>query len=574
MPTMSLLPIRNLFWISLLLALLSLGLIAGCSWPIADRSPTSTPAPTPTLPPPTATPLPRGGNLTISLASDITELRPWQPRSRGEEQLTAMLYSGLLRLDGDLRPIPDLASGWEATPDGRTLTFTLRSNLFWHDGAPLDAGDVIFTLDRLRALPPTTTALLADLRYISGATAPAADTVVLTLTSRFAPILAALTVPILPRHLLAERDLATLNFWELPVGTGPFRLTEARPGEHYRLERFEGFHLGAPLLDSITFALIPEASVARSALAEGRLLLSELPWGAHEPPPVGVRGASYPENGFYFLGFNLRADRIFADSRLRQALALAIDRPALVEEATGGQGMPINSTALPGSWADLTAPPRSGTDLDAARILLEQAGWILPEGSEVRQREEQLLTVSLYVRSDDERRLRAARAIAAAGATIGMQIVVESGDFASVILSRYAPPFAFDLLLGSWSNGAGDPDFADTAFYDPDDFPLFHSSQLYQGVADGRAIRNIVGYSSPIYDMHAEAARQLYNLNERSTAIRSAQTQIAEELPYLMLWTDRMPLLLAEQITTLDGPVLLSSPNYYWNIERWYLQPR
>jgi peptide/nickel transport system substrate-binding protein len=143
-----------------------------------------------------------------------------------------------------------------------------------------------------------------------------------------------------------------------------------------------------------------------------------------------------------------------------------------------------------------------------------------------------------------------------------------------VILSRYAPPFAFDLLLGSWSNGAGDPDFADTAFYDPDDFPLFHSSQLYQGVADGRAIRNIVGYNSPIYDMHAEAARQLYNLNERSAAISSAQAQIVEELPYLLLWTDRMPLLLTERMMTLDGPVLLTSPNYYWNIERWYLQPR
>ena len=485
-----------------------------------------------------------------------------------------MLYSGLLRLDADLRPIPDLASGWDATPDGRTLTFTLRTDLFWHDGVPLDAGDVIFTFDRLRSLPPTTTALLADLRYISEATAPAADTVVLTLTSRFAPLFAALTVPILPRHLLAERDLAAVNFWELPIGSGPFRLTEARPGEQYRLERFERFHFGAPLLDSVTFSLVPEVSAARTALAEGRLLLSELPWGAHEPLPEGVRGGSYPENGFYFLGFNLRADRVFADLRLRQALALAVDRPALVEAATGAQGTPINSTALPGSWADLTAPPAAGTDLDAARALLDQAGWILPEGSEVRQREGQPLTVSLYVRSDDERRLRAARTIAAAGATIGMQILVESGDFASVILSRYAPPFAFDLLLGSWSNGAGDPDFADTAFYDPDDFPLFHSSQLYQGVADGRAIRNIVGYNSPIYDMHAEAARQLYNLNERSAAISSAQAQIVEELPYLLLWTDRMPLLLTERMMTLDGPVLLSSPNYYWNIERWYLQPR
>ncbi|RRR73699.1 MAG: peptide ABC transporter substrate-binding protein [Candidatus Viridilinea halotolerans] len=564
------LPLPRLFWLSAALTLLIFLLLTACSAPQEGALPTAPLPPTATPLPPTATPLPRGGELRVALDAALPNLRPWQPRSRGEEQMIAMLYSGLMRLDAELQPVPDLASGWTTTPDGRTLTFTLRSDLQWHDGTPLEAADVLFTLERLRALPPTSTAMLGDLRYISGAVAHDATTIVFTLTSRFAPLLASLSLPILPSHLLADQDLAQFNFWEMPVGSGPFRVREVLPGQSYTLERFEAYHHGAPLLDLVRFEVLGDLDATVAALRGGRINVAEIPWGSHEPPPPQVRTASYPENSYYFLGFNLRAERPFADVRLRQALALAIDLPRLVETATKGQGMTISSSALPGSWADMTQALSAGTDLDAARALLDEAGWTLPAGTTIRQRDDQPLTVSLYVREDDERRLLAARQIAAAGATIGMQINVEPGPFATVILARYAPPFAFDMLLGSWLNGAGDPNFGDVAYYDPDDFALFHSSQLNQGSADSRSTRNFVGYNSPAYDAHAQTARQLYNLNERRAAISQAQAQLAADLPYLFLWADRLPVLLSERITTLDGPVTMASPRYYWNVERWY----
>lgn len=574
MGAMSLLPIRRLFWASLLAALATLALLAGCA---AAGGPASTEA-TATLeptPPPSPTALPRGGNLTVRLVADVPELRPWQPRSRGEEQIIGLLYSGLMRLDDRLRPVPDLAERWETTPDGRTLTFTLRSGLTWHDGAPLDASDVLFTLERLRSLPLTSTALLADLRYVSAATAPTSTTVVLTLTSRFAPLLPALAVPILPAHALAERDIATLNFWEVPIGSGPFRLAERDPGQVVVLERFADFHRGAPLLDRVALVVAPDPAVARAALADGQLLLAELPWSerAAAAATPGVVLGAYPENGYYFLGFNLREGRPFADQRLRRALALAIDLPRLVEAATDGQGITISASALPGSWADLTPAPTAGADLAAARTLLDEAGWTLPEGATIRQRDGTPLRATLYVRGDDPRRVAAARRIAEAAAAVGMQIEAQPADFATVILSRYAPPFDFDLLLGSWSNGAGDPDFADVMFYDPDDFALFHSSQLNQGETDERSTRNFVGFSDPAYDNQAQAARQLYNLDERSAAIIQAQARVADALPYLFLWADRLPVALNSRVTTLDGPVALEAPLYMWNIERWYLTP-
>lgn len=524
--------------------------------------------------PPTVTTEPGGGNLTIGIPQDVEQLRPWQPRNRSEEQVITMLYSGLVTLDSAMRPQPDLAERWESTADGRVITFTLRPDLRWHDGETLDGTDVLFTLEQLRSLPITSTALLANLRYISGIGVPQANTVVLTLTERYAPLISELALPVLPQHLLQDRDLASTNFWELPIGSGPFRLVNRTPGQAIILERNTDYHRGAPLLDSATFVVTPDPQLAVEALQAGNLLLAEVPWqnaaALAETPTLTV--SDYPENGFYFVGFNLRDGRPFADPQLRQALAVALDVPRIVEAATGGQGQVIASSALPGSWADLTAPPDRAASLEGARNLLNEAGWTLPEGSTVRQRDGQPFAATLVVRGDDPRRVQAAEAIADTAGSIGLPITVEAVEFESGLLPRYAPPFEFDAVLGSWLNGAGDPSFGDSMYYDPDDFNLFHSSQIVQSESDTRTTRNFVAFNDPEYDEAAEKVRQLYDPDERAESVVIAQGRVAELLPYLYLWVDRLPVVLNDSVTTTDGPVDLASPRYLWNVERWYVQ--
>jgi peptide/nickel transport system substrate-binding protein len=563
---MNYIPTRRLFLASVALAVFTLALLAGCALDPA-------PAPTPTPAPPTPTPLPRGGNLTIRLTSDLPDLRPWQPRSRGEEQITSLLYNGLTRLDTGLQPQPDLATGWDASQDGRLITFTLRTDVSWHDGKPFSAEDAAYTLSALRELSPTT-ALLTDIRKIVQVEAPTSSTLVISLTDRYAPIFADLAVPILPKHLLIGKNIAKLNFWDAPVGTGPFLLGDRQPGASVTLLANKRFYRGEPLLDRVAL-LVGDPQVATAALKDGRLLLAELPWSAGSTisqTVPGIHTGAYPENGYYFMAFNTRAGRPFADARVRAALAAAIDLPGLVRDATSGQGLPIATSIAPGSWADLMPPPTSTVDLDRARTLLDEAGWKQSDGGAIRQQAGITLTAQLYVRGDDERRVRAAELIAQAARQIGIAIVVQRADFETVIKSKYAPPYDFDLLLGSWSNGAGDTGFADYAFYDPDDFALFHSSQINQGVVDTRAVLNIGGFSDPAYDNQSAAARQLYDPAERLKAIRLAQQRIVDQRPYLFLWADRIPVALSPRVTTLDGPVDLNTPMYLRNIERWYLK--
>jgi len=109
-------------------------------------------------------------------------------------------------------------------------------------------------------------------------------------------------------------------------------------------------------------------------------------------------------------------------------------------------------------------------------------------------------------------------------------------------------------------------------FYDPDDFALFNSSQINQGVADTRAVLNIGGFKDAGYDNQSSAAQQLYDPAERLKAIQLAQERIVQARPYLFLWDDRIPVALSPQVTTLDGPVNLNMPMYLWNVERWYIR--
>lgn len=257
--------------------------------------------------------------------------------------------------------------------------------------------------------------------------------------------------------------------------------------------------------------------------------LAELPWqqGQAATAAPGAQAGAYPENGYYFVAFNTREGRPFADQRLREALARAVDLPALVRDVTGGQGQPIASAIAPGSWADTLPPPTSTLDLERAGTLLRRRGRLgsCRTAKAIRQQNGITLTVQLFVRGDDPRRVRAAELIAAAGKQVGIEIGVQPADFASVIRSKYAPPYDFDLLLGSWSNGAADSDFADDMAHDPDDFALFHRSQINQGVADTRPVLNIGGFADAVYDNQAGAAHQLYDPAERlrlSSSLSSA----------------------------------------------------
>jgi peptide/nickel transport system substrate-binding protein len=551
--------------------------LASVAKPTSGTTPATVATPTPEA---TPTPsIPQGGVLTMRMHNDVPDLKPWDLRSRAEEYVIDLLYNGLVRLDEQRRPQPDLAERWEVSPDGGLITFTLRSDITWHDGQPLSAHDVAWTFNTLRAITPTN-ALLFDLHSTIGQVrAPLANTVVFSLTQAHAPLLAQLTMPILPRHWLQDRSpeqIATLNFWDVPVGSGPFKFDRRQADQALLFTRNDTFFRGTPNLEQVVLQIASDPAGAARALDEEQLLVAEFgdaPQIFSDRAPSPVELGAYLENGWYGLVFNMRPGHLFADRRLREALARSIDIPTLVQDVTGDVGQPIVTTILSDTWAYPAELSVAFPDLDEARRLLDEAGWTVG-ADDVRQRAGQPLAVRLWVRDDDPRRMAAAERIAEAAQLIGMQLEVVPANFDTVILAKLAPPYDFDLLLGSWINAPNTAAFPTNRFYDPDDYVLFHSSRVWQGQGDTRmALRNISGLSDPEYDQAAEQARRTYNLEKRAAAIAKAQAVLMRERPYLFLWTDRIPVALNKQVQSEAGRINLHTPRYLWNIEQWYIEP-
>lgn len=525
--------------------------------------------------------IPQGGTLTIRMERDSGAFKPWSPASHEEEQIVGLLYRGLTKLDSSLMPQPDVASSWTNDVTGHTITFTLRSDIRWHDGQALTANDAAWTINTLRAISPTTP-LLSDLRnVVNTAFAPTSNTLILQLTQPYAPIIAALSLPILPEHVFGKRtpeQIAATDFWQEPIGSGAFKFEERKPGTAISLVRNNDYPDGVPYLDRVAFVVAPDQQIARDAVATGDLLAAELPWQTvqalqqTQTTTGNLRFAAYPENGFYYVAFNLRANRLFADERVRAALANTLDYAAL-SEAAGDSATPIISDLLPKLWA--TPDGQIPTpNLDRANQLLNEAGWILPDGATIRASNGITLSAKLYVRGDDERRIRVAERIANQASQVGINLEVTPADFDSVIRTKLAPPFDFDLALMSWSNSRvrnGAPSFA---AYDPDNFALFHSSQIYQGVADGRqGLRNYVAFSDSSFDNLSTAARALYDMQRRRDLYRQTNDIITAKHPYIFLWADQTSVVLASKVKSTQGDIRLDTPNWLDGVQHWYLQP-
>jgi peptide/nickel transport system substrate-binding protein len=557
---------------AVLLVLLATALLGGCTrWPLADATSTSAPRPVGgTLNErPTATPEPRrfGGRLTVRLSEEVGTLNPL--RAQGDQRwVTQLIFAGLMRLDPQLRPVPDLAESWTTSPDELTWTFKLRSGARWHDGTTLTSEDIFFTYRALLEGPlpveqsgPAGIAVVAQAdmqQVVEELETPDPYTVRLKLRRRFSPLLVDLTMPILPRHLL--RDVPAPELWqrEITVGAGPFRLRERPAPGTIILDAFPQYYRGRPDLDQVVFLVAADEGEVVQALLDGNLLLAEVSAtaAAKLSEEEDLKIASYPDLTFYYVGFNVRPGRPLAEKALRQAWAYAVDKTKLIQATLGGDAEPVWSAVPPYSWASDETIPRPTRDLRKARELLEAAGWKGLDKEGIRSRDGQRLSVALLVRRDAPERIAVARALAAQLREVGIEVLVTPADFGSAMAAARRPPFDFDAMLMGWTMGE-----------DPDDYYLFHSSQI--PTAEQPSGYNYVGFRSDEFDRLSVEARAATDWRRRAELYRQIQHIIAAEQPYYFLWAERTHVAAHHRLIGLPEPL---TPSFWSTISRWQLR--
>lgn len=328
-----------------------------------------------------------GGTLVVAVGEDPGQFNPGITTSFGPHSVADSIYNGLVQLDINANPVPDLAESWEISDDATTYTFNLVEGVTWHDGEPFTSADVKFTFEEILLNYHSRTKAGLE-TALAGIDTPDDLTVVFRFNEPYAPLLQRLNVteaPILPQHIyegVEDPTQAEANL--MPVGTGPFMFDAYTPGTEVRLVRNENyFKEGLPLLDAIVFRVIPDASTQIAALEAGEV---DYVWRVPGPNAALIEASpdteivsvpSGPGGGFCIMTMTFNLDReVFEDVRVRQAFAYAIDRQQILEQVIFNQGnvaeAPISSKI---AWAHLDGGPEYPYDPEQARTLLDEAGY-------------------------------------------------------------------------------------------------------------------------------------------------------------------------------------------------------
>jgi peptide/nickel transport system substrate-binding protein len=444
--------------------------------------------------------------LVLALPSDPQSLDPRFGTDANSARLADLLHAALTRPDAAAHRRPELAERWEM-PDSTTLVFHLRRDFRFADGAPVTAADVRATytavLDPALASPKREA--LAVLRAIE---TPDEATVVMHLRAPFAPFLDSTGLGILPAA--RARDPA-----EVSVGAGPFRLLRAERGDRLVLGPNPGYPDGPSRLDPLVVRIVPDEVVRVLELGRGGVQLIE---DAPEPemaawlgalPHLTVRRSA--GTSFAYLALNLRDPRL-AERRVREAIALALDRDALIEFVLGGAARRASGLLAPEHWAYApVGSPRH--DARRARRLLDRAGYPDPDGPGPLPRFQ-----LVYKTSNQVGRRRLAEAIQAALAAVGIGVEVRTYEWGTLYADVRSGNFQLCAL--AWV-GVGDPDLY---------FLAFHSTMRPP------AGYNRGGYASAVMDRLTERGRRTLGTEARRAVYARVQRRAAHDLPVLPLW--------------------------------------
>ena len=318
-------------------------------------------------------------DITVALQLEPPHLDPTSAAAGAiDSVLYTNVFEGLTRFMGDGSVVPGLAESWEISEDGLTYTFKLREGVTFHDGTTMDAEDVKFTLDRINA-DDSANAQKALYAAISEVTVVDPQTVEVKLSEPNGNLLFNLAWG--DAVIVAPESIEAIK--QTPVGTGAFKFDEWRQGDKITLSRYDDYWGDAPALASATFKFISDPTAAfASVMAEDVDVFAGFPAPENIPqfeadPRFQVLVGS--TEGETILSINNKRAP-FDNVKVREAVAHAIDRQAIIDGAMFGYGTPIGTHFAPHNpdYSDLTE--MSAYDPEKSKALLAEAGF--PDGFE------------------------------------------------------------------------------------------------------------------------------------------------------------------------------------------------
>src|SRR2546427_637466 len=455
----------------------------------------------------------KGGTLILARTGEVTNLDPHKVPAFTSARVFELVYSYLMRLDENLGVQPDLAESVPTTSaDGKTVTVKIRAGVKFHNGDPLTSADVKYTFDRIL---DTKTAAVARSFFsdVDTITAPDATTVVFNLKNPNAALIAYMAHPntgIVSKKIgEANPDLSKK---ETAIGSGPFKLAEWVPDNFMRFEANKSYYVeGQPYLDGVRINVVPDESGLAAALrtkAADMAIVTDAKVARTLRNESGVTLSAKPSLSYNLLFLNTKR-KPFDNVKVRQAIAYAIDRKAIIDavafgegEITGPVAPALTNYALPTSQYPLYT-----RDVTKAKQLLQEAN--------VGPVQFTILTATTEpAYGKDEAQL-----VQAQLAEAGITVKIETTE-----LTQYVDRWLkadFDMATGL--NGGGpDPDF-----------------YVFRYFTDDGNLNFVTSYKNPTSSDAIKAARASTDVAKRKDLYTTAQKELVNGVPFIWLFVGR-----------------------------------
>ena len=453
--------------------------------------------------------------LIIAQGTDAVTLDPHDATDSPSATVTSHIYDTLFELTPEGVVEPRLATGFELSEDGLSLSLTIREDVTFHDGTPLTAEIVKGSLERF--INPDNAFRFAFLLDVIDTIEVTGDySLDITLSEPFAPLLTNMTHSTTAIVLPSAAEEFGEDFGENPMGTGPFSFDSWERGSRIDLTRYENYWGDADGVDSVAFLAVPE-NTTRMAMVES----GEAHVAVRVPPQdiarlnslddVTVENVSSVRTIYIYFNHTMEP---FTDQRVRQAINYAVNKQDIAEFVAGGAVRPSDAAIAPGIFG-YTPVGRYDHDPERARELLAEAGY--PDG---------FSTVLYSPTGRYLQDIQIAEAIQSQLAEVGIDASIETLEWSAYLEATRLPPEENEVpmaLLG-WGTVTGDADYGL--------FPLFHSDQ-HVPAGSNRAF-----YSNPAVDELLEEARTSTDRDRREELYAEILAILHDDAPWLFLHSE------------------------------------
>jgi peptide/nickel transport system substrate-binding protein len=466
-----------------------------------------------------------GRELVMMLEKRVTTFDPRVSSDTADERMRQLIFNGLTRKNEKFDPVPDLAEKFEASPDYKAFTFYLRKGIKFHNAQKLSALDVKYTFDTMMA-PGFSSAKKVELARELASVEVGKDDPMIVIFHCNTPC-PGLPNIILPVGIIPEGTADQQA--KKPVGTGPFKFDSYTEEQEVVLTSNPEYFGGAPSIERLRIKIIPDNSTRESELRKGSV---DLAINADFDPVTveglqkvpGLKVEFIDGTNIVHLGINVQ-DAVLKDQRIRRALALAIDRDAIIRDVLRGQARPANSVLPTSQWAyepNVTTYPY---DPERAKKLLDEAGKVENLGEPRLKLTLKTSTLSISRKTGE--------AIQAQLGRVGIKLELQTLERQK--LTQDMSDGIFQLYLNTSVGGNQSTDIFNF---------MYHSKSI---PPNGQ---NRSRYKNPLVDKLLDES-VLASADRRKEIFSEVQKILADDLPQIYLWYPKTVVVHRDRVTGL-----------------------